>query len=29
LVRTAREKIQEGTFTQWKNVILPVITQRL
>jgi len=29
LVRTAREKIEEGTFTQWKNVILPVITQRL
>ncbi len=29
LVRTAREKIQEGTFTQWKNVIIPVITQRL
>lgn len=29
LVRTAREKIQEGTFVQWKNVILPKITTRL
>lgn len=29
LVRTAREKIQEGTFASWKEAILPTITQRL
>lgn len=29
LVRTAREKIVEGTFVQWKDVILPTITTRL
>ena len=29
LVRTAREKIIEGTYTQWKNVMLPRITNRL
>lgn len=29
LVRTAREKIVDGTFSQWKEEILPTITQRL
>lgn len=29
LVKTAREKILEGTFSQWKADILPIITQRL
>lgn len=29
LVRTAREKIQEGTFASWKNEMLPRVTKRL
>lgn len=29
LIKTARLKIQEGTFTQWKNQIIPKISQRL
>jgi queuine tRNA-ribosyltransferase len=29
LVRQAREKIQEGTFTQWKNRMVKIVTQRL
>jgi len=29
LVRTARVKIKEGVFTQWKNEILKKINQRL
>jgi len=29
LIKTARLKIKEGTFTQWKNQIIPKISQRL
>jgi len=29
LVRKAREKIIEGTFAQWKNEIVPILSQRL
>src|SRR6478736_6023741 len=29
LVRTAREKIQEGTFAAWKSVMLKTVSQRL
>ncbi len=29
LVRTARHKIEEGVFAQWKNEIIPRISQRL
>ena len=29
LVRTARQKIEEGVFAQWKNEIIPRISQRL
>lgn len=29
LVRTAREKIIEGTFAQWKNSVVPKLSQRL
>lgn len=29
LVRTAREKIMEGTFASWKNHIVPRLSQRL
>ena len=29
LVRTARQKIEEGVFAQWKNEIVPKISQRL
>ena len=29
LVRTARKKIEEGVFAQWKNEIIPRISQRL
>jgi queuine tRNA-ribosyltransferase len=29
LVRQAREKIQEGTFTQWKSSMVKVVSQRL
>lgn len=29
LVKTARQKIQEGTFASWKNEIVPVISRKL
>ena len=29
LVRKAREKIIEGTFAQWKNEMVPILSQRL
>ncbi|MCX8143555.1 MAG: tRNA guanosine(34) transglycosylase Tgt [Bacteroidia bacterium] len=29
LVKTAREKIKEGTFTKWKNEIIPNLSRRL
>jgi queuine tRNA-ribosyltransferase len=29
LIKTARLKIKEGTFTQWKNQVIPKISQRL
>ncbi len=29
LVKTAREKIKEGTFTKWKNEIIPNLSKRL
>jgi queuine tRNA-ribosyltransferase len=29
LVKTARKKIQEGTFSSWKNEIMPKITRKL
>jgi len=29
LVETARQKIIEGTFTDWKNIMIPKITRRL
>lgn len=29
LVRTARKKIIEGTFTEWKNQMIPKLSQRL
>jgi len=29
LVRQARHKIQEGTFTQWKNDMVKIVSQRL
>ncbi len=29
LVKTARRKIEEGTFTQWKNAMVPVLSQRV
>lgn len=29
LVKTARKKIQEGTFASWKNEIMPKITRKL
>lgn len=29
LVRQARQKIQEGTFTQWKNAMVKIVSQRL
>ncbi|MEQ1585921.1 MAG: tRNA guanosine(34) transglycosylase Tgt [Cyclobacteriaceae bacterium] len=29
LVRQARQKIQEGTFTQWKNDMIKIVSQRL
>jgi queuine tRNA-ribosyltransferase len=29
LVRTAREKILDGTFRQWKDKMVPIISQRL
>ena len=29
LVRQARQKIQEGTFTQWKNDMVKIVSQRL
>ena len=29
LVRTARKKIEEGVFAQWKNEMVPILSQRL
>jgi queuine tRNA-ribosyltransferase len=29
LVKTARQKIEEGTFTSWKNQMVPVLSQRI
>jgi queuine tRNA-ribosyltransferase len=29
LVKQARQKIEEGTFTEWKNKMVKVVTQRL
>jgi len=29
LVKTAREKIKEGTFTKWKNEIIPNLSRRI
>jgi len=29
LVRQARQKIKEGTFTQWKNDMVKIVSQRL
>jgi len=29
LVKTARQKIEEGSFTSWKNQMVPVLSQRI
>lgn len=29
LVKTAREKIEEGTFAQWKNTMVPILSNRI